>query len=67
MARVFIQDGKGNDVKNSRGERLFYSTSDGDPAPKTSQTVYAEHRGAFYPGSRRIDDKYDPSSRSFKK
>lgn len=66
MARHFIKDGKGNDVRTSRGERLFWSDKDGDSDPKRNQTVYREHKG-FFGGSSQVRSKYDPSTGKFKK
>ena len=65
MARHYIKDNKGKDARNSRGERLFWSDSDGD-WDKNRQTVYREHKG-FWGGSTKIDSRYDPSKGKFKK
>jgi hypothetical protein len=65
MARQFIKDSEGNDVKNSNGERLFWSKGDGDPPHR--ETVYREHKDWFLPGATKTDTKYDPSSGKFRK
>jgi hypothetical protein len=66
MARNYIKDGNGNDVKNSNNERLFWSTSDGDSRPSTSQTVYREHKGILG-GSSKVDSTYNPTTSKFNK
>jgi hypothetical protein len=66
MARHYIKDEKGKDLRNSKGERLFWSDSDGDSNPKHNQTVYRKHKGLFG-GSSKINSKYDPSKGKFKK
>ncbi|HED00481.1 MAG TPA: hypothetical protein ENN18_08865 [Proteobacteria bacterium] len=66
MARHYITDGKGKDVRTSDGERLFWSDRDGDSNPKHNQTVYREHKGLFG-GSSKVDSRYAPSSGKFKK
>jgi hypothetical protein len=66
MSRVFIKNGSGKDVKNSQGERLFYSTTDGDSNPDRRQTVYREHKGLLG-GSTKVKATYDPSNEKFNK
>lgn len=64
MARHFIKDEDGKDVRNGKGERLFWSDRDGDR--KNDQTVYREHRGVFG-GNSKVDARYDPTKGKFKK
>jgi len=64
MARRFIKDQNGKNVTNSKGEKLFYSDSDGDR--KNDQTVYRQHN-SFWGGSSKVDKKYDPATGKFKK
>lgn len=59
MARQYIPGARTN-----KGERLFTSDSDGDR--RNSQTVYREHKGVFG-GSSKVDTKYDPDKKKFKK
>jgi len=66
MARNYIKDSNGNDVKNTNNERLFWSDSDGDSKPATSQTVYQEHKG-FFGGSSKVDSTYNPTTGKFNK
>ncbi len=65
MSREYIKDEKGNDRRTSDGERLFYSTGDGDSDPETNQTVYKEDNGSPWFNSK-TDSKYDPSTGEFK-
>lgn len=58
VARHFI---KGS--RTRKGERLFYSDSDGDA--KNRQTVYREHKGGS--GSSKVSGRYDPMKGRFKK
>jgi hypothetical protein len=64
--REFIKDAEGNDVKNAEGERLFYSTEDGDRHPDTEQKVYSEDKSAWG-GSTKTDTTYNPSKGEFNK
>jgi len=66
MARHFIKDGKGSFIMTTKGERLFWSDSDGDSDPDNSQTVYREHKG-FFGGSSKVDGKYDRKKNIFRK
>jgi hypothetical protein len=65
MARRFIKDSRGKDVRNSKGQRLFWSDNDGD-WNRNRQTVYREHSG-FFGGSSKIKSRYNPSRGKFKK
>ncbi len=58
MARHFI---KGS--RTRKGERLFWSDRDGDSHSR--QTVYREYKGGG--GSSRVDARYDPDKKRFKK
>jgi len=63
--RKFIRDSDGEHVRNSDGDRLFYSTEDGD-SPR-DQKVYSEQPGfgGLGGGSTREDVKYDPEAGEF--
>lgn len=64
--RQYVKDSKGNDVRTSEGERIFYSKNDGDSDPKHNQTVYREHN-SVWGGSTKVESKFDPSTNQFKK
>jgi len=66
MARHYIKDDKGKNRRNSKGERLFWSDSDGDWNPKTSQTIYREHKGLFG-GNSKVKSRFNPSTGKFRK
>jgi len=55
MARHYIPD-----ARTKKGERLFWSDSDGDS--NRNQTVYRKTSG----GAHKIKSKYDPSKGRFK-
>lgn len=61
--REYIKNADGTDAKNADGDRLFYSTKDGDS--HNDQKVYSEQRG-FGGGSTKEDVKYDPDKQEFK-
>ncbi len=65
MSRQYIKDGKGNPVRTSNGERLFWSDKDGD-SDRSRQTVYREHKG-FFGGSSKVSTRYDPTTGKFTK
>jgi hypothetical protein len=64
MARQYIKDADGNDVKNSRGERQFYSEWDGDTKPDTKQTTYSESN-SIWGGSTKNDATYNRTTGNF--
>ena len=70
MSRVYIRDEDGNARTNADGERLFYSTDDGDSQPETSQTVYAESKsvwGDVFGDCTKVESTYNPSTGRFNK
>ncbi len=63
MTRHYIKDSDGKDARNSSGERLFWSDSDGD-WDRDHQTVYREHKSG---GNSKTDSSYNPSTGKFSK
>ena len=63
MDREYIKDKNGDDVRTRDGDRVFYSTDDGDPNPDTSQTTYTDK--GFSRGSTKNDSTYNPSEGKF--
>ena len=66
MTRNYIRDEHGNIVKNSEGERQFWSNKDGDSRPDTKQTTYSEHKGILG-GSTKNKATYNPSTGKYNK
>ncbi len=65
MTRHYIKDDDGNDVRDSDGNKQFWSDNDGDSKPDTDQTTYTDRGGLFGGGTSKNESTYDPSTGRF--
>lgn len=62
-SREYIKDKKGECVRDEHGDRLFYSTEDGDSHPESEQKVYREFDTPLGKANSLTDRTYNPSQR----